>query len=305
MSEDSKRKRASKMGDSKLVCKNLNKNYKDKQVLKDLNLELEKGKIYGLIGRNGVGKTTLLSILSGQNPASSGEITLDGNTVWENQDMLDRICFSREINPVNNGGISTMKIKEYLRIASIYMPGWDKALADRLIKEFELDVNKRMNKLSKGMLSMVTIVVAFASKAEFTFMDEPVAGVDVVMREVFYRMLLEEFAESGRTFVISTHIIEEAADVFEEVIMLDKGKILLKEDTQALLDRARHISGLAETVDKAVSGLTTYHPEKMGRSKGITVLLKPGESIPTDGELTVQPMSLQQVFVAMCGKEEG
>lgn len=291
------------MGDCKLICKNITKKYKDKSVLKDLNLELEKGKIYGLIGRNGVGKTTLLSILSGQNPATAGEVELDGNAVWENQEILERICFSREINPMANGGTSALKIKEYLRVASIYMPGWDKEYADYLVKEFELDVNKRINKLSKGMLSMVTIVVALASKAEFTFLDEPVAGLDVVMRETFYRILLEEFAESGRTFVISTHIIEEAADVFEEVIMLDKGRIILKENTQELLDRAYHVSGMAELVDKAVVGYKTYRPEKLGRSKGITVLMEPGKTFSASPELSVQPMSLQQVFVAMCGKE--
>ncbi len=172
-----------------------------------------------------------------------------------------------------------------------------------MLKVFELDKKKRLNKLSKGMLSMVTITVALASKAEYTFMDEPVAGVDVVMRDQFYRVLLEEFAESGRTFVISTHIIEEAADVFEEVIMLDGGKILLKENTQDLLDRARHISGKAEAVDKIMEVHENYRPEKLGRSKGVTVLLKQGESLESNEDISVQPMSLQQVFVAMCGKE--
>lgn len=83
---------------------------------------------------------------------------------------------------------------------------------------------------------MLTIVVALASKAEFTFLDEPVAGLDVVARDQFYRILLDEFTESGRTFVISTHIIEEAEDLFEEVIFLHKGEILLKENTQELLE---------------------------------------------------------------------
>lgn len=286
-----------------LVCKNLYKSYKNTEVLKGLELHLEKGKIYGLIGRNGAGKTTLLSLMSGQNPVTSGEITLDGKAVWENQEMMDKICFSREINPMTNYGVNEMKVKEYFKMASIYMPNWDQTLAEELVKTFELNVNKKINKLSKGMLSMVTITVALASKAEYTFMDEPVAGVDVVMREQFYRVLLEEFAESGRTFVISTHIIEEAADVFEEVIMLDSGKILLKENTQDLLDRARHISGVAEAVDRVMEGQETYHPEKMGRSKGVTVLLKQGEVLEPDADLSVQPMSLQQVFVAMCGKE--
>lgn len=286
-----------------LVCKNVHKNYKKTEVLKGLDLILEKGKIYGLIGRNGAGKTTLLSLMAGQNPVTSGEITLDGTAVWENQEIMDKICFSREINPLSNLGMGTYKIKDYLKMASIYMPNWDQAYAEELLKIFELDKKKRLNKLSKGMLSMVTITVALASKAEYTFMDEPVAGVDVVMRDQFYRVLLEEFAESGRTFVISTHIIEEAADVFEEVTMLDGGKILLKENTQDLLDRARHISGKAEAVDKFIEGYETYRPEKLGRSKGVTVLLKQGESLESNEDISVQPMSLQQVFVAMCGKE--
>jgi len=288
---------------NELVCKNVYKNYKKTEVLKGLDLQLEKGKIYGLIGRNGAGKTTLLSLMAGQNPVTSGEITLDGQKVWENQEMMDRICFSRELNPTTNFSISELKVKEYLKMASIYMPNWDKEFAEELLKTFELDANKKLNKLSKGMLSMLTITVALASKAEFTFMDEPVAGVDVVMREQFYRILLDEFAESGRTFVISTHIIEEAADVFEEVIMLDKGKILLKENAVELLDRARHVSGVAEAVDKVMEGREIYRPEKLGRSKGVTVLLKQGETLESDEEISVQPMSLQQVFVAMCGKE--
>lgn len=288
---------------NELVCKNVYKNYKKTEVLKGLDLQLEKGKIYGLIGRNGAGKTTLLSLMAGQNPVTSGEITLDGQKVWENQEMMDRICFSRELNPTTNFSISELKVKEYLKMASIYMPNWDKEFAEELLKTFELDANKKLNKLSKGMLSMLTITVALASKAEFTFMDEPVAGVDVVMREQFYRILVDEFAESGRTFVISTHIIEEAADVFEEVIMLDKGKIILKENAVELLDRARHVSGVAEAVDKVMEGREIYRPEKLGRSKGVTVLLKQGETLESDAEISVQPMSLQQVFVAMCGKE--
>ena len=287
----------------KLICNNLIKTYGKKDVLQDVTLELERGKIYGLIGRNGAGKTTLLSILSGQNPATKGEISYNGGPVWEKQEALNHICFSRELNPMNGNGANTMKVKEYLRAASIYMPAWDKQMAKKLIREFELDVNKRINRLSKGMMSMVTIIVALASKADFTLLDEPVAGLDVVTREAFYRILLEEFSESGRTFVISTHIIEEAADVFEEVIILDKGRILLKENTQELLERSRHISGKEEEVDRAVEGRKVYHPEKLGRSKGVTVLLNPGETIPENAELSIQPMNLQQVFVAMCGKE--
>ena len=287
----------------KLICEHITKQYKDKLALNDVSLTLEQGKIYGLIGRNGAGKTTLLSVLTAQNPATSGEVTLDGMAVWENRRALEHLCFSRELNVSAESGLGSMKVKEYLRTASIYYRDWDSAMAERLVDLFELPVKKRMSKLSKGMLSMVTIIVAMASKAAFTFLDEPVAGLDVVAREQFYKLLIEEYTETGRTFVISTHIIEEAADVLEEVIILKDGKVLLEADTQSLVDSARYVSGKAEDVDAVTAGLETHHPEISGRAKSVTVLLKPGQSLPAGYDVSIQPLNLQKVFLALCGEE--
>ena len=288
---------------SELIAKGIVKKYGKKEVLHGVDLKLESGKIYGLIGRNGAGKTTLLSILTSQNPATSGEVTFDGQPVWENPEVLRHLCFSRELSPLTGSNANSMKVKEYLRIAATFFPYWDKEMEKRLVEEFELDVKKKISKLSKGMLSMVTIVVALASKAEFTFLDEPVAGLDVVARERFYELLLEEFTETGRTFVVSTHIIEEAAEVLEEVIIVDHGKILLKENTQDLLDRSFHISGHEDEVDRAIEGMEGHHEEHLGRSKGVTVLLKPGQKITEGYDVSIQKLSLQKVFVALCGEE--
>ena len=230
-------------------------------------------------------------------------MTYDGESVWENPSVLSHLCFSRELNPMTGNNANPMKVKEYLKIAETFFPYWDKEFAEKLIKEFNLDVKKRISKLSKGMLSMVTIVVALASKAEFTFLDEPVAGLDVVARERFYELLVEEFAQTGRTFVVSTHIIEEAADVFEEVIIVDHGKILLKEDTQELLERSYHVSGHEDEVARATEGFERHHEEKIGRSRGVTVLLKPGQRFSDQCDVTIQKPSLQKIFVALCGEE--
>ncbi len=292
---------------SSLIGKGITKTYGGKDVLRDVDLELEPNKIYGLIGRNGAGKTTLLSILTAQNPTTRGEVTYDGMPVWENPEALSHICFSRELGQMagsSGANGAGLKVKDYLEIAETFLPHWDKEFAARLIKEFHLDVKKRINKLSKGMLSMVTVLVGLASKADFTFLDEPTSGLDVVAREKFYRILVEEYAETGRTFVISTHIIEEAADVFEEVILVDQGRLLLKENTQDLLERSFHISGRAEEVDAACAGLAVHHEERAGRGKGVTVLLEPGQSIDQSRDITVQSMNLQKVFVALCGEEE-
>ena len=223
----------------------------------------------------------------------------------ENPEALRHIFFSREISP--NGGIdsSGLKVKDYLEMAEAYLPKWDKKMAEELVDFFHLDKKKKTLKLSKGMLSMLSIVLALASKADFTFLDEPVSGLDVVAREQFYRLLLEEFTESGRTFVISTHIIEEAADLFEEVIFLHQGKILLKENTQELLEHSVYVSGRAEEVDRAVKGKEIHHQETLGRSKSVMVRLKEGETMEQTEGITLQPMNLQKVFVALCDGEDG
>ncbi len=288
---------------SELAAKGIVKTYGTNEVLHQVDLALESGKIYGLIGRNGAGKTTLLSILTAQNPATQGSVTYNGETVWENPSVLSHLCFSRELNPMTGNNANPMKVKEYLKIAETFFPYWDKEMAKRLVGEFHLDVKKRISKLSKGMLSMVTIIVALASKAEFTFLDEPVAGLDVVARERFYELLVEEFSETGRTFVVSTHIIEEAADVFEKVIMVDQGRILLKENTQELLERSYHVSGHEDEVERATAGLERHHEERLGRSRGVTVLLEKGQKLPEQYDVSIQKPSLQKIFVALCGEE--
>lgn len=286
---------------SKITCTNIRKSYKGKNVLHGINLELESGKIYGLIGRNGAGKTTLLSIISAQNPASGGEVRLDGDKIWENKKVLERICFSRELPSGVNSLTSSYKIKEYFKIAGIFYKNWDQTYADKLAVDFELDVNTRLSKLSKGMLSAVTIIVALASKCDYTFLDEPVAGLDVIMRDKFYKLLLEEYMETGRTFVISTHIIDEASSVFEDVIIIKDGQLLLQENTEELVSRCVHVSGKESDVDEAVAGLDTYHTEMVGRSKGVTVMLKEGQSVKSSENVSVQSVSLQNLFIALCG----
>ena len=288
-----------------LVCKDIYKSYGKKEVLSNVNLTLEKGKIYGLIGRNGVGKTTLLSILSAQGFDTKGEVTLDDEKVKKKKKVIDRICFSRELESsrgMKMTNSANFKIKNYLELGAIYFPNWDDRMAQKLLEEFDLKQNVHISKLSKGMLSMVTIIIALASKAEYTFLDEPVAGLDVIMRELFYKLLLEEYEKTGRTFVISTHIIEEASDIFEEVIIIKDKEILLKENTQDLIERSFRISGRKEDVDAVTRGLKVYQVEENGRGKGATVLLEKGQKINESYDINVQSLSLQKIFIDLCEK---
>ena len=193
-------------------------------------------------------------------------------------------------------------MRDYLRAAAAFLPRWDREYAARLLEEFRLEPRKKIGQLSKGQMSMVTILVALASRAPVTILDEPVAGLDVVMRERFYRLLLDDYAETGRTFILSTHIIEEAASVFEEVLILDRGKIVEHAPTEELVGQFAYLSGAEEELDRACAGLQVLSEERVGRRTTRAVRGTP-EALEAAGAFDVDlaPMNLQNVFVALCG----
>lgn len=292
------------MTDKILTARDVCKNYSGKAALHNVNLSIEPGHIYGLIGRNGAGKTTLLSALTAQLPISSGAVTYGGAPVWENEAALADLCFSRELTGRLGVGENSLKVKDYLKSGRLFYPHWDDAYAQRLVKQFGLDPKKKICKLSKGMMSMVTIVLALASRAPITFMDEPVAGLDVVAREDFYRLLLEDYAATNRTFVISTHILEEAATVFERVIILKDGQVLEDTDSDALLAQFCAVSGREDAVDAACAGFEVLRTEAMGRQKCCTIRAAAGDVAARGLDVDVLGLSLQKVFIALCGHEQ-
>lgn len=286
------------------VCKR----YGSQQVLDHLDLTIRPGCIYGMIGRNGAGKTTLLGILTGQNTKDAGTVEYGGMPVWENRAALQHICFSRELSANSASGQNSLKVRDYLRAAAIFYPLWDQAYAERLLHKFGLgaaEQKKAVAKLSKGQMSMVTITIALASRAPVTLLDEPVAGLDVVARERFYRLLLDDYAQTQRTFVISTHIIEEAAQVFERVIILDEGKIVADEPTEELVSRFCYLSGQDAALDAALAGagVTPLETQMLGRHKMVAVQVDAAQraALEASPEVTAEPMNLQNVFVALCG----
>lgn len=295
-----------------LKAEHLVKRYGKKEVLHSIDVEIKPGVIYGLIGRNGAGKTTLLSILTAQNTHDGGAVTYGGAPVWENERALSELCFSRELSPTMMFGENTYKVKDYLKAASIYYPHWDAAYAQRLVERFGLDPKKKIARLSKGMMSMVTIVLALASKAPVTLLDEPVAGLDVVAREDFYKLLMEEYTETDRTFVISTHIIEEAANVLEEVILMDDGNVLEVANTEEFVASFSFLSGRDEDVDAVAERLgrgKVLHTEHFGRQKGAALRVPVAQAeeavLGAGRDVDVTPVNLQKAFVYLVGEKEG
>lgn len=280
------------------------KTYGKVKALADVSLALEPGHIYGLIGRNGAGKTTLLAALTAQIPLDEGTVTYGGAPVWENEAALGELCFSRELSGKLGTSANALRVKDYLKAGRLFYPHWDEDYAHRLTGQFGLDEKKRINALSKGMMSAVTITMALASQAPITMMDEPVAGLDMVAREDFYRLLLEDYAATGRTFVISTHILEEAATIFEKVLILKEGRLLEDCDTDALLEQFCAVSGRDDEVAAACAGYEVLRTERLGRHTQCTVRA-PAEAVAARGlDVDCAPLPLQKVFVALCGHEQ-
>lgn len=286
-----------------LTARGLCKTYGKVRALDHVSLALEPGHIYGLIGRNGAGKTTLLAGLTAQLPLDEGQVAYGGAPVWENEAALADLCFSRELTGKLGASTAGLRVKDYLKAGRLFYPHWDEAYAQKLVRLFGLEEKKRLNALSKGMTSAVTIVLALASRAPVTMMDEPTAGLDVVAREDFYRLLLEDHTGTGRTFVISTHILEEAAPVFERVMVMKEGRLIENCETDALLAQFCAVSGRDDAVAAACEGYEVLHTEALGRQVLCTVRA-PRETVAARGlDVDCTALSLQKVFVALCGHE--
>ncbi|MFB4349688.1 ABC transporter ATP-binding protein [Microbacterium sp. CR_7] len=286
-----------------IEVQNLTKRYKDKRALDNVSLTLEAGSIYGLLGRNGAGKTTLMSILTAQNFATSGDVRVFGEQPYENARVLDRVCFVRESQKYPDDAYP----RHAFKAASLFFRNWDQELAEELIEQFQLPMKQTIKKLSRGQLSAVGVIIGLASRAELTFFDEPYLGLDAVARQIFYDRLLEDYAEHPRTIILSSHLIDEVSNLIEKVIVIDNGRILLEEDTDAVRDRAVTVVGDAEKVDAWASGREVLHRESLGHVASVTVLghVSAAEraEISASG-LDLAPVSLQQLVVRLTQKAE-
>lgn len=281
---------------SVIEVSNLTKRYRQAVALDDVSFTVERDTVYGLLGRNGAGKTTLMSVITAQAFASSGKVRVLGEEPYENPSVLSRMCFVRD----DQAYPSSAKPVHAFRIARLCFPNWDQDLAERLITDFRLPVNRYIRSLSRGQRSAVGAIIGLASRAEVTFFDEPYLGLDAVAREVFYDRLLEDYGEHPRTIVLSSHLIDEAANLLERVIVLDNGRVIMNESTDDLRDRAVVISGETAAVEAFTAGREVIHRQILGNVTAATVL---GRIMPQERarlaarNLEVSPVSLQQLVV--------
>jgi ABC-2 type transport system ATP-binding protein len=275
----------------------LSMNYGSCKALDNFSLNLESGKIYGLLGRNGAGKTTLLNILTGRIFQTSGKAHVFGDRAFENIDILKQICYIEEKGFYD----SAVRVSQVLELASGLYPNWDNDYAYHLLELFELDKRKKYKQLSRGMESSLGLIVGLASRAPLTIFDEPSLGLDAVIRERFYDTVIEDYSEYPRTIIISTHLIDEVSRLFEDVIILDGGRLLLQADETGLKEKGYYISGKEDAARTAANGTIIMKEESFGGTLILSAYAPDGVK-PVQG-VDIAQIPMQKLFVLLIDPE--
>ena len=211
-------------------CKKLCKSYDEKQVLKDVNLKIPKGKIVGLLGKNGTGKTTLIKLINDLLTPTSGEILIKGKKPGvESKDIIaylpEKTYLDRE-----------MSVKDAIKYFEEFYTDFDSKKAVKLLKDLDLDMNSKISKMSKGMQEKLQLILVMSRNAELYILDEPLGGVDPATRDYILDTILSNFCE-GASVIISTHLIADIERILDEVIFIDKGEIVLTSSADELRNK--------------------------------------------------------------------
>lgn len=283
---------------------NVSKAYGHTQALNNVSLQFSSGKIYGFLGRNGAGKTTLLNILTNRIFADHGEVLIDGESVVENDTVLGKVFYVTE-KTLYTG---STRIKEICNLTRMFYPAFDMQYARLLSDRFQLDLNKKVDGLSTGYKSIYKLVLALASNAPVLLLDEPTLGLDANFRDLFYKELITRFDTGTQTIILSSHLIEEVANLLEEVVIIDHGEILLSRTIDDILALAYTVSGSQETVDRYAAGKKVIREEFLGKYKSATIFqdrTAPDDILLADLGLDLAPAHLQELFISLTNVKKG
>lgn len=274
----------------------VSKQYQNTFVMKDFTLKIKTNGIYCLLGRNGAGKTTLLKSIAGHQNISSGTIQVNGRTI--STATIDTGVSYIE-NFAKHFNLPVMKL---IRIAGHLNPHFDYEFAIEMMERFELDGNKKFNRLSLGMKTMVSTIICLASNKDVVLLDEPVLGFDAIMRTEFYSLLTQSYARHPRIIIVSTHIIDEIAKVMQKLIVIDRGTLRFYDTLQAIEEKAYSVSGVKHEVEQATQGLNTFGETQTG---GLLTRYIYDQPLPPQGNVAIDKLSLQDFFIHLVEKKGG
>ncbi len=281
-----------------LEVRNLTKTFGSFTALKDLNMTIPRGAVYGLVGPNGAGKTTLIRHIAGVYRPDCGSVTLDAVPIFENPAVKVRVGYI----PDDLFFFSSASIEDMRRWYRGIYPSFDDALFERVGEAFDLPRKSPIRKFSKGMKKQAAFWLTIAARPELLLLDEPVDGLDPVMRRQIMSLILADVAEHGTTVLVSSHNLRELEDICDHVGIMDKGKMLLEKSLADMQGSTIKV----QLVGEIPEGLTILHRSDTGRLKTLVLraTAEEAEAIFSAADLTfyeVLPLSLEEIFIYELG----
>ncbi|KNC19308.1 multidrug ABC transporter ATPase [Arthrobacter sp. RIT-PI-e] len=280
-----------------IELRSVTRTFRDTRALDDVGLSIPTGAICGLLGRNGAGKTTMMSLVAGHDRPSRGEVLVHGEEPFENASVLSGISFVRD----NQRYPDDYYLQHVLRIAPSFAPRWDADLAAELVARFRLPEGTPVKKYSRGQLSGVAIVLGLASRAPVTLLDEPYLGLDASARTLFHEILVRDVGEAPRTVLLSTHLIDESESLFSHVVLMDRGRIVVQTDADEARQLATCVTGLADAVEAFCRGREVLRAHAVAGLRAVTVagpVDDDARSLAADLNVRIKGASLQELAIA-------
>jgi ABC-2 type transport system ATP-binding protein len=285
---------------------NLSKAFEDLEAIQGISLTVSKGSIYGLLGSNGAGKTTLLRILAGILSQDQGELTIKNQSVFENESIKNNLFFIPD-SPCFFSQYTVKQMANFYR--SIYS-NWSEERFQKLKDVFQLDINKKIQKFSKGMQRQVAFWLALSTMPEILILDEPFDGLDPVMRKKVKNLMIQDVADREMTIIVSSHNLREVEDICDYIGILHKGAMLLEKDLDDLKSDVHkvQIAFNGEVTDELFNGVDLLFKEVRGsvflcilRGKEKDVIKHFQRHNPVIFDLL--PLTLEEIFIYEMGDQ--
>lgn len=279
-----------------MKIKDLSKHFGRADILENINLNFTENGIYGLFGRNGVGKSTLLNLIVDGIRPNTGEITVDGENVKDNSKALSKIWLMNTSMPFGKW----TSIQTVMKWVNAIYGDFDFDNASRMLKTFDLSPNAHIGRLSTGQQTSFKLVLALNINAKIIMLDEPVLGLDANHREFFYSELMRTYSEKPRIFIVATHLIEEIAHLVDHVIIINDKKVAVDDTTDAVLAQAYRVSGPVTDVHNFIQGkrVLTQSPA-LGKLSQAVIYQKLPEDLAVPDSLSLSHLDLQSLFIAL------
>jgi len=280
----------------------ITKTFGDFCALKDLSLQVPTGSVYGLIGPNGAGKSTLIRHLTGAMIPDAGSVLIDGAPVYENIPLKQKIAYI----PDDIFFYRTDQLRDLAKLYAGLYPTFDWKLYKRLSEVFRLDEHKQLRRFSKGMQKQAAFLISICIRPEILILDEPVDGLDPVMRRQIWSLVLQDVAERGITVLVSSHNLRELEDVCDHVGILHEGRLLLQRSLSELQDNAVKLQTVLREGTELPEGLNILHSSLSGKIQTLVVrgsqeqISELMESVnPVFYDMV--PLNLEEIFVYELG----